>query len=215
MYTKKRFCFNKKPRPVIHPLKKQNSPVFIRKHLRCKYCAQEQNQKTKEFRSWSNKSGLLCLTFDETDLTPSPTFHNWFVANREGSSQWSNGVTEIKKFKVQVRNEGVFSYAIHITRSRVSFTLTYHVFNTYSREFHFLAWSRLNAVQAQITDRKIQDLRNEGPCQLTQMIVRWSSLRKDAGSNHEGDNKGQSTELPPCPVGSALHALSKAAGWHH
>lgn len=144
----------------------------------CKYCSQEQNQKTKEFRSWSNKSGLLCLTFDETDFSPSPTFHNWFVANRDGSSQWSNGVTEIKKFKVQVRNEGVFSYAIHITRSRMSFTLTYHVFNTYSREFHFLAWSRLNAVQAQITHRKIQDLRNEGPCQLTQMIVRWSSTEK-------------------------------------
>lgn len=79
MYTKKRFCFNKKPRPAIHPLKKKkkkNSSVFIKKRLRCKHCAQKQNQKTKEFRSWSNKSGLLCLSLDETDLAPSPTFHN-------------------------------------------------------------------------------------------------------------------------------------------
>lgn len=70
----------------------------------------------------------------------------------------------------------------------------------------------MNAVQAQITDGKIQHLLNEGPCELAQTIVRWSSLRKDAGSNYERDNKGHANELPPCPVGSALHSLSRAAG---
>lgn len=76
----------------------------------------------------------------------------------------------------------------------------------------------MNAVQAQITDGKIQDLLNEGPCELAQgryvaqTIVRWSSLRKDAGSNYERDSKGHSNELSPCPVGSALHSLSRAAG---
>ena len=144
--------------------------MFIRKRLRCKHCAQKQNRKTKEFRSWSNKSGLLCLTLDETDLAPSLTFHNndlWPIETDRASEVIVSLGLRSSRSKFGTK---AFP-AIHITRSRVSFALTYlsltRVFNTYSREFHFLAWS-MNAVQAQNTDGKIQDLLNEGPCELAQ-----------------------------------------------